>query len=446
MTALHHRKAGPAADAGQSSGAGGADLTSRGRRAVAPSPPRFMLPSLAGGRPPTHAVMVYWGSFMAQSNGSHARALSLLEFLRRRFDRVTLYSYADHPAEPWSDDQRRAFAARFADVELVLDPETRWLRLAKKTKEALVTLLPGHAAAILGVGLPGQAPGFARLRREPSTVFIVNYVDGLACLNGAPCERVVVETHDLKFLKRAKMAQRSPVSVLALLRLRNEIASLSASAGSIAITRAETTFFRLMLGEASVFCASIYDGEPLAADAERREDFDHDLLFAASENPLNERGLLHFLDENADWLGHWRIALCGRICERPAVRRCARTLPNLSLLGFVDDLAALYRRSRLCLSPTDGTGLKIKVVEALRHGKPVLASSHSMAGLPAGYGACVFPLDRVAAEHLLEDPAALEAAMAAARDYYSSLAHDGDQTVLADFLASLASRQKEIAS
>lgn len=400
-----------------------------------------------------HAILVSWGSFMAQSNGSHARVLALLEFLRRRFDRVTLYSYAEHPAEPWTDAQRGVFAERFPDVEMVIDKESRPLKLAKKVKEALVTLFPDRAASILSLSLPGQAPGFARLVQEASGVFVVNYVDGLARLNGVPSARTVVETHDLKFLKRAKMTSTSPVSAIGLTRLRNEVASLGAQAGIIAITQAEAAFFRTMLGSEQIFCASIYDAEApikdiVSADQKAVGPYasDHDLLFAASENPLNERGILRFLDTQSDWIGSWRIALCGRICERPEVRKRAAALPNLKLLGFVDDLPTLYRRCRLCLSPTDGTGLKIKVVEALRHGKPVLASPHSMSGLLDGFEQCVFPIEQTTAEKLLSDPAALIAAEEAAKRYYAMLSDSGDQVRLADFLTSLSDPQMESAS
>jgi hypothetical protein len=52
--------------------------------------------------------------------------------------------------------------------------------------------------------------------------------------------------------------------------------------------------------------------------------------------------------------------------------------------GFVQDLSAAYARAALVINPVErGTGLKIKTVEALVHGKCVVGSAHSLHGLPA---------------------------------------------------------------
>ena len=270
---------------------------------------------------------------------------------------------------------------------------------------------------------------------------MVNYVDGLARLNGVRCDRAVVETHDAKSVKRAKMEGGSPVSLRGLLRLRNEMATLSASAGVVAITQAEAAFFRALMGGGRVFCASLY----AQAEAERSEaeGFDQDLLFAASENPLNERGILRFLKEHGDWLADRRVVLCGRICELPSIRAAAAARPGVELLGFVDDLSVVLRRTKACLSPTDGTGLKIKVVEALRHGRPVIASRHSMEGLVPGFEGCVFPIKRGAMERLLGDPAALAAASEEARRYFARLSGDGDRAELDALLRALIARRTE---
>jgi len=51
--------------------------------------------------------------------------------------------------------------------------------------------------------------------------------------------------------------------------------------------------------------------------------------------------------------------------------------------GFVDDLAAEYRRAHFVVSPVyEGAGVKIKVIEALAHGRAVVADSHSARGFP----------------------------------------------------------------
>jgi succinoglycan biosynthesis protein ExoO len=55
--------------------------------------------------------------------------------------------------------------------------------------------------------------------------------------------------------------------------------------------------------------------------------------------------------------------------------------PGVTLLGRVKDLAPLYRKADLVISPLQfGSGLKIKLVEALAHGKPIVATSVTVQG------------------------------------------------------------------
>ena len=66
-------------------------------------------------------------------------------------------------------------------------------------------------------------------------------------------------------------------------------------------------------------------------------------------------------------------------------------LPNgecqigLTKLGYVDGPHEFYSKINVALSPVRfGAGLKIKVLEALASGCPVVATSHSVEGVPAG--------------------------------------------------------------
>jgi len=50
--------------------------------------------------------------------------------------------------------------------------------------------------------------------------------------------------------------------------------------------------------------------------------------------------------------------------------------------GWVDDLDDVYRKARVIINPTiAGTGLKIKSVQALAHGKPLVAWTNGVEGL-----------------------------------------------------------------
>jgi glycosyltransferase involved in cell wall biosynthesis len=159
-----------------------------------------------------------------------------------------------------------------------------------------------------------------------------------------------------------------------------------------------------------------------------------DLLFVGANNQFNVEGLAEFVAACPRAAVGRRIAVAGRMCADPRVQALAARHPNTTLLGFVEDLSKLYRQAAAVLSPVEGTGLKIKLIQALGHGKPVFASRHSMDGLPVGYEDCVLPLDDRSIDLILDDEAARRAAEAAARAYYDVFQTAGDLQPLLKFL------------
>ncbi|MFA6044165.1 MAG: glycosyltransferase [Phycisphaerales bacterium] len=64
-----------------------------------------------------------------------------------------------------------------------------------------------------------------------------------------------------------------------------------------------------------------------------------------------------------------------------ALRQEWSRLPGVDVIGTVDDLSAEYARAAVCLVPLfEGGGSKIKVLEALAFGRPVVVTHHSLRG------------------------------------------------------------------
>ena len=65
------------------------------------------------------------------------------------------------------------------------------------------------------------------------------------------------------------------------------------------------------------------------------------------------------------------------------IRQISLVSPRLKLLGFVEDLGSLYSEATLLLSPIRlGTGIKLKILEALANGLPVVTNSVGIEGIP----------------------------------------------------------------
>jgi glycosyl transferase family 1 len=290
---------------------------------------------------------------------------------------------------------------------LCLEEYSRPLRFFTRLRNALLSFFPQFARPVLTYRLPRVGKAYRRLQSEmPDAIWLITYADGVTQLNGLPTARkIIVDTHDLKFVLASNVANGSgsPTSVRNLLKLRNEIACLNSVSGLVSISPPEKAIFQVLARSADKFYIPAYFkfdeeiSETHSVDAE----FRFDLLFVASDNLFNVLGFRDFAESNAIWLYKYRIGLVGRICGNKEIVGIAREYNNISLLGYIPDLSNIYRASKAVISPTDGTGLKIKVVDALLHGKPVFGSAHTRDGLPSGYEGCVFPIDRGEIESVL---------------------------------------------
>jgi len=385
---------------------------------------------------PATALFYFNGTFLERSNGAHARAASFLAFLQQRYERVILYSYRNHPTCPWRDELIEQFKTSYPSIPLVLDESTRLTRLLTRLKNLLVALLPAHTSAILRMRLATAASQYRHLlSTQPDLVLFVNYVDGLTQLNGLEPHSAVIDTHDVKFAGYNKRWNKRATTLLSLRKFRSEVALLDTVKAVIAISPTEAGFYRMVLTQPEVFYIPQFEiVAPVHEGADPHGSFDYDLVFVGSENPVNVRGIMDFCRYAEPWLSRYRIAVCGNVGDQPEVAQYAASHPHIRLLGFVRDMTPIYRTSKAALSPVDGTGLKIKIVDALQHGKPVFASRQALDGLPAGYEQSVLPIAQEAIEQLILEADVRLAAEKAARTYFRCLQRIGDRQRFADFL------------
>lgn len=102
----------------------------------------------------------------------------------------------------------------------------------------------------------------------------------------------------------------------------------------------------------------------------------YDLIFVGSENYFNKQSMQWFfknvhplLPENIN------IIIIGRICKH------LEEMKNVTLLEFAENLEQYYHQSKIAICPMlEGTGIKIKVIEALSYGLPVVGTERAVDG------------------------------------------------------------------
>lgn len=137
--------------------------------------------------------------------------------------------------------------------------------------------------------------------------------------------------------------------------------------------------------------------------------------YLASANPINLQSF-HALRDALPPYGvpGARLVVAGAICDR-----LGTATEPFQAIGRIDHVDTFYDQVDLVVNPmTFGTGLKIKSVEALFEGLPLVATSAAMTGLPARH-----PM------HRLADPAALAACLPALAASVTARAELADASV-----------------
>jgi glycosyltransferase involved in cell wall biosynthesis len=113
----------------------------------------------------------------------------------------------------------------------------------------------------------------------------------------------------------------------------------------------------------------------IARDAQPR----YDLVFVGSDNPHNRKGMKWFFDHVYPLLAEsMQILIVGPISKYIKAR------DRVVLSKHLEKLDDIYIGSRISICPLrGGTGLKVKVVEALSFGLPVITTYKGVAGFPS---------------------------------------------------------------
>lgn len=109
----------------------------------------------------------------------------------------------------------------------------------------------------------------------------------------------------------------------------------------------------------------------------KAQDYNYDILFIGSDNIYNIEGIEWFFEQVYPLLDKKvRIAIAGNICNKINIIHT-----NIFKLGFVEDISMLYKSTKCTICPLKrGSGMKIKVVESLRYGIPVVSTKKGVDG------------------------------------------------------------------
>jgi glycosyltransferase involved in cell wall biosynthesis len=124
---------------------------------------------------------------------------------------------------------------------------------------------------------------------------------------------------------------------------------------------------------------------PVTADPPGESPPLHILFLGSFQHPPNRSAAALLCDRIwpavAAQLPGWQLVLAGA-GSREFLAQRQPVAPNITALGFVPDLPALLRSCRLLAAPlSEGGGIKIKILEAMAHGLPVVTTPIGAEGI-----------------------------------------------------------------
>jgi len=181
----------------------------------------------------------------------------------------------------------------------------------------------------------------------------------------------VIDTHDWITLNEFYKNKSLDIGK----RFNEEINNLAKFDRVITISEDEHLVFKKFLGEKVINIPPSFPSKFEKKNLNKK----YDLIFVGSENIFNIKSIQWFFayvyplfSENIN------IIIIGRICKHVEKRE------GVQLVEFAESLDEYYNQSKLAICPMlEGTGIKIKVIEALSYGLPVVGTERAIDGFPS---------------------------------------------------------------
>lgn len=201
-------------------------------------------------------------------------------------------------------------------------------------------------------------------------IIIINYEFWTGLIDDSSMKNTfkIIDTHDWITLNEFYKNKSLDIGK----RFNEEINNLSKYDNIITISEDENLVFGKFLGEKVI---NIFPSFPSHFE-KGNPDKKYDLIFVGSENIFNIQSIQWFFENVHPLLPKdIKIIIIGRICKHVEKRE------GIELVEFAENLEEYYIQSKIAICPMlEGTGIKIKVIEALSYGLPIVGTERAIDG------------------------------------------------------------------
>jgi glycosyltransferase involved in cell wall biosynthesis len=339
-------------------------------------------------------------------HGVYLRVLKLLKWLHGEGYRVILVMAADSiDANALAELRKVTFAVRWTKPALPKPAlrtriGMRFPFLRKMLWETLKRLLSdrdvggNHLSKVHRSGLPNIGDYQAKrtlcpenlvklvgklARKYEARALIAEFVFLTPCFNALPPDTLkLVDTIDV-FSQKAEQVLARGIDDPTACTKEEERGYLLQADAIIAIQSREAKLLRSLVPEREVILVGM--DFAVTGNEPGNEGNPDSIAVIASDNQLNVHGLRRFLAECWPQIKAAQPAATLHVVGRVG-DACQSDDHAIRYSRWIPTLAEVYKDARVVINPAiAGTGLKIKSVEALAHGKPLVAWTNGVEGL-----------------------------------------------------------------
>jgi len=315
--------------------------------------------------------------FMPENpNSSKAGNLTRCKQLLNYFNSITTNFEIDFVSSiNWTQEGELAFKSEFPNINLTILPfkSSKKNRISYFFRDKLQKEIKSLFSSTL---VDRVSPSFQRrfemvLKERMYDYVIISYVEFASLVKNLVGSYTILDSHDFLTLQN-KTKGKGDFSNQQLGKMfGQELSSMALFNEIWTFSIQEKYIYEQFTGK---FVRLIPVSMPFHVVEYRQKKID--LIYVASDNPHNVVSIKWFLEKVFPLLKNVNLHVIGKICAHVPV------MDNVVKLGLVDDLQQYYEQAKVCICPMlSGTGIKIKVLEALSFGIPVVTNQRGVDGL-----------------------------------------------------------------
>ena len=306
-----------------------------------------------------------------QNAGNRSRIFSLVKFFQNQGHRITFVYFGQEGKDPQSV---AAMEAEWDEFHLI--PFSG--RGRKKSKGDIWGVDDWYEETI-------TESICTLLRQKSFDVVFCEYIFQSKILEFFPAKCVkVIDTHD-RFGGRADLLKRNGIEPdFFYTTPEQEAIALNRADIVIAIQEQEAKYYRSITAAEVVVIGHVLEEMPwqwsppeLTEEKQRLR-----IGYFGSGNSFNRKSINQFLEayyQNKELIAKSGLIFAGSICQHLTIPQEVKA----TLMGKIDQITDFYSAVDIAINPmVDGTGLKIKTVEALNFGVPIVSTVSGSDGLP----------------------------------------------------------------